>query len=348
MAQIGTLHKRGAVIAYEVHAEVLGLPGGVVNRWTASLGAIARSRAGQHAPANKRPRWSHYGTPLKKSINRSKVKFHKAKGGFRLYATVGSTKHYSYFVDQGTKAHAAKILPPWAGGGYPMLWEHTWTPPGARDPLGKIWVRGIEAHEFLDKGLKDAFRAKGLSETTGAGAQMAAALRGQAAMLPDFSGSTPGGEAFKAQLDVWRAERDEAWGSADVRMSRRPKTYVRKPKRAEPTKAPTAEQTKAKNLAATLKANKNKDRAKKAADEAKAKAKKAADTIAQAKAQKARATAIRQERDNLLDQAREQYKGAGTVTVSNRMKHGGVYAFRLEVRRSSGRVVTFWITSDYQ
>lgn len=207
----GVLHRRGATIAFEINAAVIGLPGGSVNRWTASLREIARDRAASHAPANKRPRWGHYGKPLKQSINRSRVKFQPRGKGFQLYATLGSTKHYARFVDQGTKAHQAKIIPPWVAGGYPILWEHTWIPPGDVRPIGTKTVKGIEAVEFFDKGVRDAFIAKRI-RLGGPKAQAVAAMKGASFPKPNSIGSTPVDGAFIAQLRIWREERRQAWG----------------------------------------------------------------------------------------------------------------------------------------
>lgn len=204
-----TMVKRGATIFAEAYGDALGLPGGDVNRWTASFREKMREFTAAAAPVNKRGHHVFDGVPLKQSINRSKVKFHKRGAGFRLYATVGSTKNYAAFVDQGTKGGIARRIPPWKPR-YPYAYTAHWF--GGKEP--GMPVRGQKAQHFFDKGIRRAFAYKRLAYSAGPRAQVAAAMNVAIGTMPDFRGATPaaGQEgAYKAQWDEWIKERDEAF-----------------------------------------------------------------------------------------------------------------------------------------
>ena len=68
-----TFLKKDCVIAVEANALAIGLPSGDVGKWEASFREIVRDRASKAAPKNKRPRWDHYGAPLKQSLHKSIV-----------------------------------------------------------------------------------------------------------------------------------------------------------------------------------------------------------------------------------------------------------------------------------
>lgn len=224
MGYIQRIRKRGASGVVTAHGEIMFAPGGLVNSWTNRFANRIGSETRKAAPTNKRPRWAHYGKPLKATITASRPEFRPTARGARVYAAVGSTAPHAYYVDQGTGIHGpnsrpyeAKILPPWQRGSA-SLYEHTWRPGGPRGrPVGTITIKGQEGQEFFAKGLARGFmRMKNRSvQVPGDGvAKMSRAL----AALPrglERPGNTPVTGSFVLQLEEWRKWRDEAWDAKE-------------------------------------------------------------------------------------------------------------------------------------
>lgn len=197
----------GAVVVY---AEVLFKEGADIPRWKKRLSARVRARASDFAPRNKRPRWAHYGPPLHSTM-RSNTRTRMTAGGGYVSSGVGSTAHYSVYVDQGTKDHTATILPPWEVFS-PTLYEAAWNPHGAGAPLGPIKIRGIEPTLFMEKGLDAALismklRAHQFGGNGGINWDNSYFLM----HTPFFAGNTPVDLGFKASRAEWREWRNEAW-----------------------------------------------------------------------------------------------------------------------------------------
>lgn len=208
------IRSRGATVYAEAHGEVLFLPGTSLSRWKNRFSNRLTAETAKAAPSNKRPRWAHYGKPLKQTIS-SSTSTRLTRGGGRFYIATGSSANHALFVDQGTSSFQAKILPPWTRGS-PSLYESTWVPPGSSSPIGPIQVRGQKAQHFFDKGLQRGFQRMRLRsvQVPGEGISgMREALRGMPASLTNFSGATPWSFAFDTQLREWRAWRDEAFNS---------------------------------------------------------------------------------------------------------------------------------------
>jgi hypothetical protein len=198
------------------------LPGGDVNNWTRTFNETIKTRTKYYAPRNKRPRWAHYGAPLKQTFRTTEIETRRVRAGMRLYAAVGSSAPYAAYVDQGTGVHnggsayEGKILPPYTVGSA-SLYEARWIPPGHGRPLGPVMIRGQRGQEFFDKGLRSAFRimVRQGQNIPGAPSKMSQALRTWPRSLENFSGGTPVTGRFIAQLNVWREWRDEAFSRGD-------------------------------------------------------------------------------------------------------------------------------------
>lgn len=212
------VRKKNVTYAVTANANVMFMPGGQVYGWNRRLVNQIKKHTASFAPSNERPRWGHYGKPLKQTIESTKPDYRQVRHGARLYAAVGSTAHYAQFVDQGTGVYAggspwgAKILPPWQARGF-TLWEHTWRPPGETEALGKKMIQGQRPQRFMEKGLDRAFRYmvnRGAQVPTDP-VKMSRALAAWPKNLENFVGSTPNNGAFKASLEQWRAERDAAF-----------------------------------------------------------------------------------------------------------------------------------------
>ncbi len=230
MPIVKILRSRGTNLVVVANAELLFKPTGPIANFNNSLSQRVRNATALAAPTNKRPRWMHYGKPLKKTMRASTD---LQPNRLHAYFAVGSTAAYSAYVDQGTGVYGgngpygAKILPPWHRGS-PSLYEHTWKVPrsaginmrGERvvewEELGRVTIKGQKGQFFFARGLKDAMvvsraslglpRNKGTNMTS-----MAKAL----SLIPDhlhnFRGNTPWSFAFDVQLREWRSWRDEAW-----------------------------------------------------------------------------------------------------------------------------------------
>lgn len=198
----------------EVHGEVLFMPTGDVGRWTRSFSSTLQRAAARFAPSNKRPRWSHYGPPLKTTM-RASTDYDPAT--LRVHAAVGSTAPYSLYVDQGTGIYGgngpyeAKVVPPWPDRGY-QLYEYSWL---ASAKGRKPWmIKGQEGQEFFDKALAAAFSAKRMLSVDVPGGVVASidnkAVQELGVIMSAAEADAAAG-AFRQQLDVWRAERDRYW-----------------------------------------------------------------------------------------------------------------------------------------
>lgn len=222
MPVVRMLRRRGATVIVEAHAEVLVAPGGRLDVWKRRFSNNVTRFASEAAPRNKRPRWAHYGKPLRKTITSSTQTV-----GSRMHFAVGSTSDHALYVDQGTNSFNAKILPPWTRNS-PSLYEASWKVPkrggvneyGERviefEEVGTIRVRGQRAQRFMQKGIDRAFRAAHLREATSLTPYAAQGLSFFPTHLTNFVGATPWSFAFDAQLREWRLWRDAAWRSGRV------------------------------------------------------------------------------------------------------------------------------------
>lgn len=219
MVLVRRIHNRGATVVVEAHGEVLFAPTGPVGRWQNMFSNRLTAAAERYAPANKRPRWAHYGKPLKTTFTSSTV---YQPGRFKVYSAVGSTAPYAAFVDQGTGiyggggAYPAKILPPWQPGSA-SLYEATWRPngPGHRK-VAPVMISGQRGQFFFEKALAATFASMRMRAFQVPGdAQLANAIKTAPASLTNFLGSSSGGAAFKAQLEEWRQWRDDAWNRGE-------------------------------------------------------------------------------------------------------------------------------------
>lgn len=239
----------------EVHGEVLFLPGTDLSRWKNRFSQRVRVATAAAAPTNKRPRWSHYGMPLKRTITAS-TSTRLLKGGGRFYIAVGSSAPHAYYVDQGTGVYGgngpyeAKVLPPWQRG-EASLYEASWRPGGPDSKKVKpVIIRGQKGQRFFDAGLKRGFQSMRLRSfqlpAEGASA-MTSALTSFPSGLTNFRGNTASDGAFRAQLAEWRKWRDDAWGW-DNSLGRkiRPERPERSTKPTKPAKAKTTKPTKPK------------------------------------------------------------------------------------------------------
>lgn len=266
MTVVRRLKGRNAHGIVEVHGEVLFAPGAVLDRWKRKFSTAVTTATIAAAPSNERPRWKHYGKPLKGTIT-SSTDTDIVKGGGKFHIAVGSTAPYAYFVDQGTGMHvgnaewAAEILPPrtWGGGD---LYERR---PFGRTRKEDVYISGQRPQYFFDAGLARGFHAMRLRsvEIPGEGVSgLASGLQSFPLGLADeVSGATPSDAAFRAQLGEWRAWRKAAWErEAQARRDTRARQRATKPVKPKRTKPSMSQKTRkllkadrAKFLAAMLK-----------------------------------------------------------------------------------------------
>lgn len=317
------IHKRGATVTVEAHGEVLFAAVGPVGRWTNRFSNRVTAFTSAAAPSNKRPRWAHYGEPLKSTIT-SSTSYQPAR--LRVYSAVGSSAPYAAYVDQGTGVfggggpYPAKILPPWQPGS-PSLYEATWRPggPGGR-LVSPVMIKGQRGQKFFAEGLAAGFRSMRMrsAQLPGEGGpKIAAATR---TAPPSLLGRVLGPKAspaFIGQLALWRQWRDEAWADPKQGLGRGGGVGSRA------------------HIVATNHAHIRPPRP----------PKQAGPTRAQIAAQYHKA--IQKEREDLQAQASAQYTGR-KVKVSARRKHNGVYAYEITVTLRNGALHTIWIPSDYQ
>jgi hypothetical protein len=215
MVLVRRIRKRGANIVVEANGEVLFAPTGEIGRWTNRFSHRVLAATEAEAPTNKRPRWAHYGKPLKSTFKASTT---YQPGRMKVYAAVGSTAPHSYYVDQGTGVYAgkgpyeAKVLPPWHRGS-PSLYESTWRPNGPKGrKVRPVFIKGQKGQGFFDAGLKRGFQSMRLRSVQVPGeGKITQALNSIPTGLLGFLGNTPPDAGFKASLEQWRAWRDAAW-----------------------------------------------------------------------------------------------------------------------------------------
>lgn len=236
------IRKRGANIVVEAHGEVLFAATGDVGKWQNRMSHRVRAFAAQEAPRNKRPRWGHYGKPLRSTFTATT---RYQEGNMRVYSAIGSSAPHAYYVDQGTGVfngagpYPAKVLPPWQRG-EGSLYEATWRPggPGTRR-VKPIMIKGQKGQGFFDKGLARGFRSMRLRafQLPGEGGpKISQALNSMPTGMTNFAGNTPADGAFIASLEQWRAWRDAAWARNTLGRNIRPERNPVKPKPAKPAK----------------------------------------------------------------------------------------------------------------
>lgn len=257
MAYIKKLRGRGVSGVVTAYGEVLLMPGGPVHNWTNRFAARVREGARAEAPMNKRPRWGHYGKPLRATMTASRPEFRPTKGGGRVYAAVGSTSPHAYYVDQGTGIYGgngpyvAKVLPPWQRG-EASLYEATWRPagPGTRR-VAPVMIKGQKGQGFFEAGLKRGFQSMRMRSFQVPGGPAITAAKAAFPRGLEKPGNTPDTGAFRASLEEWRKWRDEAWQREGLGRRIRPETRPDAPVKP-PTSSPV-KPTKPKKLTATQK-----------------------------------------------------------------------------------------------
>lgn len=255
MAYIKKIQGRGVSGVVTAYGEVLFAPGGPVHSWTNRFAARIGAETRKAAPTNKRPRWAHYGKPLRSTITVSRPEFRATKGGARVYAAVGATARHAYYVDQGTGIYGgngpypAKVLPPWKRG-EPSLYEATWRPtgPGGRK-VNRVMIKGQKGQGFFEKGLQRGFARMRMRsfQVPGEGVSQMSEALGSFPRGLEFAGNTVADAAFVAQLNEWRQWRDTAWqASGALGRTNRPER--------KPEYTPTRSQRTAADAAARLRA----------------------------------------------------------------------------------------------
>lgn len=219
MPRVKVLKGRNATTVVEANGEILFVPGGLVPRWTNRLSNAITRATRNAAPSNKRPRWAHYGAPLKTTFT-SNTRANTA--AMRVYSAVGSRAPHALYVDQGTGVYngsgpyRAKVIPPWTVGGA-SLYEHTWRPggPGERR-VAPVMIRGQRGQYFFDEGLRNGFAAMRIVSFEVPGtAQISSVLNTMPSGLLSGPGNTPNNGAFRASLAEWRQWRDDAWNNGE-------------------------------------------------------------------------------------------------------------------------------------
>ena len=286
MSEVRRLRKRGATIEVVAYGEVLFTGVGPVPGWLNRFSQRVKAFAAAEAPSNKRPRWSHYGKPLKSTM-RANTRPRRGINKFHLHAAVGSTAPHAYYVDQGTGIYGgsgpykAEILPPWERFS-PSLYDASWVPPGMDHRVRPVMIRGQEGQHFFDEALKRGFESMHTHSVNvpgeGVGA-MSGVLRSEPSGLANFLGNTPSNAGFVRSLEEWRAWRDAAWdagfilghdqnnstvqkaksmskGKGRTKKPSRPKAHPSKPRRpAKDDNAPTRGEIEAKAIAQFKKQN---------------------------------------------------------------------------------------------
>lgn len=242
MPVVKTVRRRRSTITIEAHGEVLFTGTGPVGRWTKKLVKSVETATAANSPRNKRPRWAHYGKPLKQTFGSS---VRTVPSQLKVHGAVGSSSDYATFVDQGTGVFAghepweAKILPPWRRGS-PSLYEQGWSP-NASGARNTVMIQGQPGQFFFDKGLKQGFAVmRLLSFEAPLTPSIESAIQDLPLSILSFldSGNTVANPAFKAQLKEWRLWRQEAFnegrrlGKIKGRINSRPgRKYKKRPKR---------------------------------------------------------------------------------------------------------------------
>lgn len=221
MTKSKTYVKGDMIIQVTANAMLLAAPGGPIRKWTNAFQRFAQKHTAAAAPHHGstinahgvRSLRPHSIVPLKKTIQTQKLRVRNLKGGPRVYGVVGSNSHYAIFVDQGTGAHQAKLLPPWSQGS-PSLFESTWAPGPGQPAVGTITVRGQKGQGFFDEGLRKAFLSmKMRSIRTPADPKMGDAMRTWPKELERVTASGALGSAYLADLPQWRAWKRETYNA---------------------------------------------------------------------------------------------------------------------------------------
>lgn len=342
MVLMRRFHKRNVSGYVEANAEILFTGSGEVGRWTRQLSLRIRAATERAAPSNKRPRWGHYGKPLKSTFTATTS---YQPGRMRVYAGIGSTAGHALYVDQGTGVHGgtgpypAKILPPWTWGGT-SLYESTWKASPTSKPAGPVMIKGQRGQFFFEKGLAAGMASMRMrSYQVPSDPRMAAAIRTMPAAVSNFVSVGGGGGAFQASLEQWREWRDAAHRNNRVLgegfdIAERDRRWARKSERAEQSrlrKRMNSESNRRRRAAESkVRSQKRRDRLK-AEKEAKglhnAQATKKAAQAAQAKD-------LRAERARFLAAMIKKY-GASNVETASLELRGGYYY--LTVRKQDDR-----------
>jgi hypothetical protein len=325
------IRNRGANITVEANAEVLFMPGGQVHNWANRFTGRIRSATIAEAPTNKRPRWDHYGKPLKATIVSARPRFWgNGRDKQRVYGAVGSTAPHAYYVDQGTGVYAgngpyeAKVLPPWQRGSA-SLYEATWRPGGiGTRKVSPVMIRGQRGQFFFDKGLKRAFQSMRLRSFQVPGdPTISGVLNSMPTGMLDFLGNTPADAGFRASLAEWRSWRDEVWdkggglGRGGGVGSRAHAKYVEQA---------MVDKQRAKKKAAVK--PKPAAKAKSTAKPKQAPAAKATRKVTRAEAAHLqRMAALRSEERTLIEAIRGQFPGARILDLRHGMSDGVPYWF---------------------
>lgn len=210
MPLVRVLRSRGTTITVEAHGEVLFQPGAPLSEFNRKFSRRLRSFSRSFAPTNKRPRWDHYGKPLKATM-RASTQNNPAL--MEAYSAVGSTAPHAYYVDQGTGIYngsgpyLAKVLPPWTQGS-PSLYESGWKPNPRNNnrTVGAVVIRGQKGQQFFKRALEATFASFGMAHYSRPGG-----LGTYPQGLANFKGNTPNDAAFQSSLQEWRDWRDDAW-----------------------------------------------------------------------------------------------------------------------------------------
>lgn len=252
MAVVRRIRNRGATITVEANAEVEFMPGGSVHSWTNMFTGRIRAKTEAVTPRNKRPRWDHYGEPLRNTLVSARPRFWSNGGDRqRVYGAVGSTAPHAYYVDQGTGVYngsgpyQAKILPPWQRG-EGSLYEASWRAAGPQGRRARIvMIQGQKGQKFFEKGLGLAFRSMKLRAAQVGGPRIGNVLNTIPTGLDNFKGNTPVSGTFELQLEKWRQWKSDAWARNDIgrrirpeRDNRKPPKAPKPPKAAKPPKPP--------------------------------------------------------------------------------------------------------------
>ncbi len=208
------LSKRGAVAIVEIDAVLLFTPQGDVTNWTRRFSAHVNKYAAAVAPSNKRPRWSHYGKPLKATFKASTM---PQPGRRRVYSGVGSSAPYSAFVDQGTgsraggAAYPAKVLPPSTWGGSDLY-------QAGRNKRRTVMIEGQRGQKYMDKAVRMAFatmRMRSYQIPAEKGALGEIVRSTPSGLIKGIVGATAKSPAFYRSLKQW-----QGWQDAAPRRSR--------------------------------------------------------------------------------------------------------------------------------
>lgn len=245
MPVVKRVRSRGANTTVEAHAEVLFTPVGSVGRWTNRLSNSMTRYARDAAPTNKRPRWAHYGAPLKTTIS-SSTDYDPAS--LRVFSAIGSSSPHGYYVDQGTgvfndsKPYEAKVLPPSA-----------WRAPdvyiqgmmAGRRQASPVWIKGQKPQRFLETGMRRGFAQAHLltHNVPTLGGLASDALNSFPDGTLGFLGNTASDGLFKASLEQWKTWRSEYWTAREqavrsARSAERKAVRALQPKKPKKKKKP--------------------------------------------------------------------------------------------------------------